>query len=82
MLVRQAPDVRSSEITDERHYWNRREWLRTAVGGAGTRGGSARGAGGAGSGAGAKSSAITACRRAASTARRARPDCSANSNSA
>jgi len=34
MLVKPGPDIRSSEITDERHYWNRREWLRTAVGGA------------------------------------------------
>ncbi len=34
MLVRQAPDIRTADITDERHYVNRRAWLRTAVGGA------------------------------------------------
>ncbi len=33
MLVKNAPDIPAAEITDERHYWNRREWLRTAVGG-------------------------------------------------
>ncbi|MCU0256092.1 MAG: protein-methionine-sulfoxide reductase catalytic subunit MsrP, partial [Vicinamibacterales bacterium] len=36
MLIKPAPDVRSSEITDERLYWSRRDWLRAAaVGGAG-----------------------------------------------
>jgi hypothetical protein len=30
MVVRRAPDVRSSEITDERLYLNRREFIRTA----------------------------------------------------
>ena len=33
MLVKNAPNIPAAEITDERHYWNRREWLRTAVGG-------------------------------------------------
>ncbi|MEZ4585751.1 MAG: protein-methionine-sulfoxide reductase catalytic subunit MsrP [Gemmatimonadales bacterium] len=27
MLIRRAPDVRASEITDEKLYWTRREWL-------------------------------------------------------
>jgi sulfoxide reductase catalytic subunit YedY len=30
MVIRRAPDVRSSEITDERLYLNRREFIRTA----------------------------------------------------
>jgi sulfoxide reductase catalytic subunit YedY len=30
MLIRRAPDIRSSEITPEGRYWNRREWLATA----------------------------------------------------
>src|SRR5512144_2460942 len=30
MLIRRAPDVRSSEITDERLYLNRREFIRAA----------------------------------------------------
>ena len=34
MLIRRAPDVRSSEITSEAAYWSRREWL-AAVGAAG-----------------------------------------------
>ena len=32
MLIRQAPDIRSSEITPERLYRNRREFIRTATG--------------------------------------------------
>ena len=32
MLIRQAPDIRSSEITPERLYRNRREFIRTASG--------------------------------------------------
>lgn len=31
MLIRRAPDVRSSEITHESLYWNRREWIATAT---------------------------------------------------
>jgi len=27
MLIRRAPDLRASEITDEKLYWTRREWL-------------------------------------------------------
>src|SRR5262245_9851438 len=34
MLIQRAPDVRSSEITDERHYRSRREFVRAAAGGA------------------------------------------------
>jgi sulfoxide reductase catalytic subunit YedY len=34
MLIRRRPSVRSSEITDERLYWSRREFLRVAGGGA------------------------------------------------
>ncbi|MCL4790754.1 MAG: protein-methionine-sulfoxide reductase catalytic subunit MsrP [Gammaproteobacteria bacterium] len=30
MLIRRPPDIRSSEITPERHYFNRRELLRSA----------------------------------------------------
>ncbi len=30
MLIRRPPDIPASEITDERLYWNRREWLRAA----------------------------------------------------
>ncbi|HLE21969.1 MAG TPA: twin-arginine translocation signal domain-containing protein [Vicinamibacteria bacterium] len=30
MLVRKAPDIRSSEITDEKLYLNRRDFLRKA----------------------------------------------------
>jgi methionine sulfoxide reductase catalytic subunit len=30
MLIRRAPDIRSSEITDESLYWNRREFISTA----------------------------------------------------
>ena len=32
MLIKQAPDIRSSEITPERVYRNRREFIRTASG--------------------------------------------------
>ena len=32
MLIKQAPDIRSSEITPERVYRNRREFMRTAAG--------------------------------------------------
>ena len=32
MLIRQAPDIRSSEITDERLYRNRRQFIQTASG--------------------------------------------------
>ena len=32
MLIRNAPDVRSSEVTDERHYLRRREFIRLAGG--------------------------------------------------
>ena len=31
MLIRRAPDVRSSEITPESLYWNRREWIAAAA---------------------------------------------------
>ncbi|MGE0448721.1 MAG: protein-methionine-sulfoxide reductase catalytic subunit MsrP [Vicinamibacterales bacterium] len=34
MLIKKAADIRSSEITDQRHYLNRREFLRTAGGAA------------------------------------------------
>ena len=34
MLIKQAPDIRSSEITDERLYRNRRQFIRTASGAA------------------------------------------------
>ena len=34
MLIKQAPDIRSSEITPERLYWNRRQFIRTASGAA------------------------------------------------
>ena len=34
MLIKQAPDIRSSEITPERVYRNRREFMRTAAGAA------------------------------------------------
>jgi len=34
MLIRRAPSIKPSEITDERLYWNRREFIRTAGGGA------------------------------------------------
>ena len=34
MLIRKAPDIRSSEITDEQLYWNRRAFIKTASGGA------------------------------------------------
>ena len=34
MLIRKAPDIRSSEITDERHYLSRREFVRAASGAA------------------------------------------------
>jgi len=27
MLIRRAPDIRASEVTDEKLYWTRREWL-------------------------------------------------------
>ncbi|HQW52317.1 MAG TPA: hypothetical protein PL082_09690, partial [Tepidiformaceae bacterium] len=27
MLIRRPPDIRTAEITDERHYLSRREWL-------------------------------------------------------
>jgi methionine sulfoxide reductase catalytic subunit len=30
MLIRRPPDVRSSEITDESLYWNRRDFLKAA----------------------------------------------------
>src|SRR6185369_3698816 len=30
MLIRRAPDVRSSDITQEHLYWNRREWIAAA----------------------------------------------------
>ncbi|HXW08870.1 MAG TPA: protein-methionine-sulfoxide reductase catalytic subunit MsrP [Vicinamibacterales bacterium] len=30
MLIRRSPPIRSSEITDERLYWSRREFIRTA----------------------------------------------------
>ncbi len=32
MLMKQAPDIRSSEITPERLYRNRREFIQTASG--------------------------------------------------
>jgi methionine sulfoxide reductase catalytic subunit len=32
MLIRKAPDVRSSDITDEQHYVRRREFIRVAAG--------------------------------------------------
>jgi sulfoxide reductase catalytic subunit YedY len=32
MLIKQSPDIRSSEITDEALYWNRREFMRVAGG--------------------------------------------------
>jgi sulfoxide reductase catalytic subunit YedY len=31
MLIRRAPDLRSSEITPEPLYWNRREWIAAAA---------------------------------------------------
>ena len=34
MLIKQAQDIRSSEITDERLYQNRRQFIRTVSGGA------------------------------------------------
>ena len=34
MLIRKTPAIRSSEITDERHYLNRREFVRATAGGA------------------------------------------------
>ena len=34
MLIKQAPDIRSSEITDERVYRNRRQFMQTASGAA------------------------------------------------
>ena len=34
MLIKQAPDIRSSEITDERVYRNRRQFMQTAAGAA------------------------------------------------
>ena len=34
MLIRRAPDVRSSEITDEKFYMHRREFMRVAGGAA------------------------------------------------
>ena len=32
MLIKQAPDIRSSEITDKKLYLNRREFLQAATG--------------------------------------------------
>ena len=34
MLIRRAPTIRSSEITDEGLYWSRREFIQAAGGGA------------------------------------------------
>ena len=34
MLIKQAPDIRSSEITDERVYRNRRQFIQAASGAA------------------------------------------------
>ena len=34
MLIKKAPDIRSSEITPEHLYWNRRQFIRTASGAA------------------------------------------------
>ena len=34
MLIKQAPDIRSSEITPERLYWSRRQFIETASGAA------------------------------------------------
>ena len=30
MLIRRSPDIPSSDITDERLFWSRREWLASA----------------------------------------------------
>ncbi len=35
MLIRRAPDLKSSEITPEHLYWNRREWIAAATAAAG-----------------------------------------------
>ncbi len=32
MLIRRPPDIKTSEITDEKLYWNRREFIRSATG--------------------------------------------------
>ncbi len=32
MLIRRPPDIETSEITDEKLYWNRREFIRSATG--------------------------------------------------
>ncbi len=34
MLIRRPPDIPAAEITDERHYWSRREFIRVAGTGA------------------------------------------------
>ena len=34
MLIKQAPDILSSEITPEKLYWNRRSFIRAASGAA------------------------------------------------
>ena len=34
MLIKQAPDIRSSEITPERLYYNRRQFIHAASGAA------------------------------------------------
>jgi sulfoxide reductase catalytic subunit YedY len=44
MLIKRAPDIRPSEITDKRHYLNRREFMRTAGGAAAAAGALAAGA--------------------------------------